>query len=157
MLLYGLESISLNAQEIDQLSTFESNTIKTALGLPTRIHSSNLLAALNIDDFAKRLKLLQTSMISRLVSNQMVKEFINNLSMTYHHNVHTRSYLKVIAKYLKPNISISNLDSYCIRLNRSLKSSFKLLCKTSSVITRIRNHLHNDDRDSVIASCIAFF
>ena len=45
-----------------------------------------------------------------------------------------------------------------LKLNRSLiiKCEFKLDCKTSLEITRIKRHMHNNDRNGILASCIAF-
>ena len=87
LLTYGLENLSLFENELDRLDTFECNTIKTALGLPTRIHSKNLLAALGIDSLANRLKPLQTSLFARLLDDDFTMAFIKEIHSTFDHYV----------------------------------------------------------------------
>ena len=155
-LTYGLENISLLTNELDRICTFESNSIKVALGLPIRIHSKDLLGALGIDHFTNRLKLLQTSLFSRLLDDEFTKEFIKEIFSTCRSNLHPRSLLRDMTKYMTQETTISNLATRCRQTNACLKSSFKMKCKSSPTIARIKTFLKNKDCDGIVASCIAF-
>ena len=138
------------------MATFESNTIKIGLGLPTRIHSTELLAALKIDSLENRIKLQQTSLFNRLLNNNTTKTMIgqiNNSSST-----HPKSLLREISKYLLPNTKLNAIARRCHTINCCLKSTFNNKYKTCPKVNRIKTWLKNIEkyRENIIASCIAF-
>ncbi len=79
VLTYGLESLLLGSNEADKLQRKEENIIKTALGLSTRLRSSELMLALKLNRIDVRLDSMIPSYFGRLMLNRYTNDFIEQL------------------------------------------------------------------------------
>ena len=75
-LLYVTETMLINKCVMNILKRCEWNIIKIALGLPTRIRTTELFYALNIETTLKTIEKLKLGLFTRLTKNDFTKNLI---------------------------------------------------------------------------------
>ena len=80
ILHYGLENCDLNTNELDLIKTGEGNIIKTMIGINKQVHSTSLLAALNIEQSRDRLIQEKLSFFIRLYNNDYTRNVLIELA-----------------------------------------------------------------------------
>ena len=78
-LLYGTETMLINKCDMNRLKRCEGNTIKIALGLPTRIRTTELFYALNIETTQKTIEKLKLRLFTRLMKNDFTTNVIREI------------------------------------------------------------------------------
>ena len=78
-LLYGTETLLINKYDMNRLKRCEGNTIKIALGLPTRIRTTELFYALNIETTQKTIEKLKLGLFTRLMKNDFTRNVIKEI------------------------------------------------------------------------------
>jgi exonuclease III len=79
VLTYGLEAMILGTTQLDKIQKKEENIIKKALGLSTRLHSSELMICLGINRMDLKLDSMLPSFFYRLLQNQYTNDFIRQV------------------------------------------------------------------------------
>ena len=87
LLLYGIESVSLNQTLMKSLECTQSNIVKNIMGFNKRHHHSNLLHAVRIDNVETSVipgilsfcyRIYQVDNPARVLSNAMLCDYINS-------------------------------------------------------------------------------
>jgi len=81
-LLYGIESLNLNAKQTDRLATSETSIVKRMLKLAA-FHHSDLLDALKLNTMSEKLDIIKSAFMVRLMRINYTKSIARELLECY--------------------------------------------------------------------------
>jgi hypothetical protein len=115
-LLYGIENYNLNANETKSIKRAESNCLKKALKLSTRIKTTELLLALKIVS-TKQLKL---AFFIRLTNNSYTRSIIDKILRCGNKNKITNSFVNEIFNITRSfSLDLKTIENqFALKLNQ---------------------------------------
>lgn len=79
VLIYGLEPFVMTANDKKIISTTEGNLVKGLLGLSRNLRAKHLLAAVNVDPIANKIKVDKLYFILQLNKNDLTRKLMNHM------------------------------------------------------------------------------
>ena len=108
VLLYGVETQSLNKEQTNDLQVFESTIVKRLVGISKYCHSSHLIYASSLDRIEERVAVMKLDMIGRLMMNQDTRETTNAILRAYEG---TQSKTRHRLSMLSEAMSLAQIDA----------------------------------------------
>ncbi|MFO0005582.1 MAG: hypothetical protein ACK559_31090, partial [bacterium] len=97
VLYYGLDALNMSKNDKKLIRKFETDALKVALGLSTRLKNKLLMTALKVDDFTCRMKIMRLNLYSRLLTNNYTLKFIQALISEYKTSIPNGSIINGLA------------------------------------------------------------
>lgn len=123
VLTYGLETMILGTNQLERIQKKEENVIKKALGLSTRLHSSELMISLGINRMDIRLDSILPSFFYRLLENHYTKEFVESI-ISNKIKLNNKSIIQAIIHKFKTR-NITEIKSYCKNYKSIIDKNFE--------------------------------
>jgi hypothetical protein len=144
VLTYGLESLLLGSGEADKLQTKEENIIKTALGLSTRLRSSELMLALKLNRIDSRLDSMLPGYFLRLLNNEYTNDYIEQLRKLDLPNKSVAKHMFVKFKTTNRQELIKQCESYKNVIDKNFEyelNEFEMNSDLPNLIKDFKNNL----------------
>ncbi len=122
VLTYGLETMILGTKEMSDLQKKEEKIIKVALGLSTRLSSTELMLSLGLNRLELRLDSLIPSFFGRLLENEYTRGFIENLKRE--RQLHRKSITNHVINKFKTN-NLAKLQKICGQYKNIVDKNFE--------------------------------
>lgn len=121
---YGVDTFSMNNNDIRRIKELEGNSLKDSLGLFRRIYSSNIFKALGLETTVNIIKRNKITLFQRLLKNnytkQIIYEIINESKSTTIENSLINDVIDLIGLYDLDNM-IALSDIFLNELKRQHK------------------------------------
>jgi hypothetical protein len=146
---YGLDVLTLTANDIKSICSLEGNIIKDSLGLFRRIKSSELFLALRIMPSFELIKKIKLALFLRLCENEYTKTVIKNIINDSKTTVIKDSLLNDIYEIISEKIDIQPAPEFDELINGSmfalnqLKREFNFEKEKNELVQEVRNQLNN--------------
>ncbi len=117
---YGIENYNLNANETKSIKRAESNALKIALKLSTRIKTTELLLALKILSTKQHIKQLKLAFFIRLTHNSYTRSIIEEILRNGNKKKITNSFINEIFNITRSIIlDLKTIEKQCaLKLNQ---------------------------------------